>query len=187
LPEGVAVYVEVAPLGPGRSQKRHYVRVAPRSGESNEDAWRRVLPWLNAFRLPVDERWAWEPVLEPDESRDDDGWPRSWHVVGLRTFVLTGDAVITTRDVVAADVGVDEHNRDQAYVLVTLSDEGAERFHQMTKTWVGKRLAIVVDGHIDSAPVIKSPISGGRVTITMGAGDPDKQLAEARALAASLR
>ena len=57
----------------------------------------------------------------------------------------------------------------------------------MTTEWLERRMAIVIDDHVDSAPVIRSPIRGGRLTITMGAGEPDKQLADARLLAASLR
>jgi preprotein translocase subunit SecD len=55
-----------------------------------------------------------------------------------------------------------------------------------TRDWVQRRLAILVDGRVDSAPVVKSEIGGGRLTITMGAGEPEKQLADARRLAASL-
>jgi hypothetical protein len=185
-PEGANLYTELAPLGPQRRETRHYARVVPRRGESNDAAWSRVLPWLQRFPLPPGERWAWQPVMEPDDAGEEK--PVSLHVVGLRTFVLAGDAAVTTADVKSAEVGIDEQqDLGQAYVLVTLTDEGAERFYRLTREWIERRLAIVVDGHIDSAPIIKSPISGGRVTITMGAGDPDKQLAEARALAASLQ
>jgi hypothetical protein len=187
VPDGLSLYTEVAPLGSGHRANRHYARVVPRPGESNDTAWARVLPWLQHFDLPAAERWAWEPVLEADEDRAADDTAFSFHVVGLRTFVLAGDPVVTTADVKDAMVHVDENGFDQVSVLVELTEDGGERFHRVTQEWIERRMAILVDGHIDSAPVIKSPISGGRLTITMSAGSRDKQLAEARALAASLR
>jgi preprotein translocase subunit SecD len=52
---------------------------------------------------------------------------------------------------------------------------------------VDRRFAIILDDMIDSAPVIKQKIGGGRATITMGAGDPDKQLHDAKQLELVLR
>src|SRR5438876_330104 len=41
------------------------------------------------------------------------------------------------------------------------NDEGAGLFRDITKENVGKRLAIILDGEVKSAPVIKGPIPGG--------------------------
>jgi preprotein translocase subunit SecD len=120
-------------------------------------------------------------VLEPD---DDEG--TSFHEVGLRTLVLTGSPIVTAADVEGADVGKEKDAYGGYYVMVTLGPGGAERFRAATREWIDRRLAIVVNGHVDSAPIVKSEIGGGRMTITMGAGTPEKQLADARSLAASL-
>jgi len=56
-----------------------------------------------------------------------------------------------------------------------------------TRKNIRRRLAIVIDDEVQSAPVILSEISGGTVMITMAAGAPKEQLAEARQLAAALR
>jgi preprotein translocase subunit SecD len=53
----------------------------------------------------------------------------------------------------------------QPYVSLTFTKEGGRRFEQLTAENVGKRLAIVLDGKIHSAPVIKSAISGGKAVI----------------------
>jgi len=186
-PEGVAIYAEAVPLGPGKTERRSYARIALRDGESMQAAWARLLPWLQRIPLAPGERWAWEPVTEPETREDADGVTR-FRVTALRTFLLAGAPAVTTADVESADVGLDDEPMGRAYVLVTLTPSGGERFYQMTEDWVGRRLAIVIDDHIASAPVIRSPIGGGRVTITMGAaGERDQQLADARRLAASLR
>jgi preprotein translocase subunit SecD len=49
---------------------------------------------------------------------------------------------------------------------MTLNDEGGRRFGKVTGANVDKRLAIVLDGQVFSAPVIKGKISGGRAEIS---------------------
>ncbi len=44
--------------------------------------------------------------------------------------------------------------------------EGAKRFGEITQTHIGDRLAIVLDGELETAPVIQSAIMGGRGVIT---------------------
>jgi preprotein translocase subunit SecD len=124
--------------------------------------------------------------MEPDDVRTEGDAVASFHVVGLRTFLLTGEPVITTKDVDAADATQDPQTLG-ADVRVSLGPDGADRFYGFTQEWVGRRLAIVIDDHIESAPVVRGPIRGGKISITMGVGAPDEQLANARRLAASLR
>src|SRR4029078_375960 len=68
------------------------------------------------------------------------------------------------------------------YVALTFSPQGADRFEEITGANVQRRFAIILDDIIDSAPVIKSKIGGGRASITMGAGDPEEQLRKAEKL-----
>jgi RNA polymerase sigma factor (sigma-70 family) len=49
---------------------------------------------------------------------------------------------------------------------VEFSEVGKELFAQVTKENLNKRLAIVLDGHLYSAPVIREEISGGKAQIT---------------------
>jgi SecD/SecF fusion protein len=51
-------------------------------------------------------------------------------------------------------------------VALQLDREGANLFGQLTETHVGKRFAIVLDGRVQSAPVIREPIYGGHASIT---------------------
>jgi SecD/SecF fusion protein len=50
-------------------------------------------------------------------------------------------------------------------VAFTLTAEGGRRFTDLTARHVGRQLAIVLDGKIQSAPVIQNVISGGEGTI----------------------
>jgi preprotein translocase subunit SecD len=95
------------------------------------------------------------------------------YVVRKRTL-LTGDA-IQNAEVRIGDSG-------EPYVSITFNNEGARRFAEITDQNVGKRLAIVLDGNVHSAPVIRERIPSGQAQIT-GGFTPD----EAKDLAIVLR
>jgi hypothetical protein len=70
-------------------------------------------------------------------------------------------------------------------ISVTFSDSAKKRFGDLTASIVEELLAIVVEGAIESAPMVQEAIRGGRAVISMGsdAESPD----EASELAAILR
>jgi preprotein translocase subunit SecD len=74
-------------------------------------------------------------------------------------YLLRREAVVTGRDLKMARVGVDENN--QPDVQFSLNPSGAERFKRETGRNVGRRLAIVLDGRVESAPTIQNQIGGG--------------------------
>ena len=47
-----------------------------------------------------------------------------------------------------------------------LTNQGKQQFAEVTRKNIGRRLAIIVDGQISSAPVIREAIVGGDVSIT---------------------
>lgn len=53
-------------------------------------------------------------------------------------------------------------------VLVVFNRYGGRRFGDMTSKNIGKKMAIILDETVNSAPVIQDAITGGRSTITMG-------------------
>ncbi len=79
-------------------------------------------------------------------------------------IALERDAVLTGEDVVDARPGFDQSN--QAYVLLNFNNRGAAAFDRLTADNVGKRMAIVLDKKVYSAPVINERISGGRASIS---------------------
>jgi preprotein translocase subunit SecD len=72
---------------------------------------------------------------------------------------LTGDLLSD------AQVRIDTRFND-AYVSIDFNAVGAKRFDQLTAANVGTRMAIVLDGTVYSAPVIRERISGGSAQIS---------------------
>ncbi len=80
-------------------------------------------------------------------------------------FLLEKAVRLTGEFIEDADVRIDsEYN--QPYVSLTFDGEGASRFAELTGKNVKRRLAIVLDGKIHSAPTIQERIGGGRAQIS---------------------
>lgn len=73
--------------------------------------------------------------------------------------LLTGDTITDARVRPGGQL-------EGPYVTVDLDQRGAEVFAAITSANVGRKIAIVLDNIVYSAPVIKEPIPGGRVQIT---------------------
>jgi hypothetical protein len=183
LPEGVAIYRESVSLGPGRSAPHPFARIVPRSDESIPQAIARVRPWLAALPLPPGERFALQDVSEHDEETGKET------LVGARTFVLRAPPIVTEDDLDDAEATMASSGPyPEPYVAVVFKPAAAERFRVATRDNVQRRIAIVVDGRVDSVPVVKSEIGGGHASITLGAApDLEQQLRDAKRLARSLR
>src|SRR5690606_9191604 len=131
---------------------------------------------------PDDHAVGYEKTEEydPDTGRaTEDGW---------RTFYLRSRADVTGEYITDAQRAIDNRSGGpEAYVSITFSPAGADRFEQVTGENINRRFAIILDDVINSAPVIRSKIGGGRASITMGAGDQDQQLKSAEKLEMVLR
>ncbi len=73
---------------------------------------------------------------------------------------LSGDALTT------AQVNFDQSRFNAPVVGLTFNPDGAKAFAKVTASNIGKRLAIVLDGKVQSAPVIQSAIPDGQAVIT---------------------
>jgi preprotein translocase subunit SecD len=82
-------------------------------------------------------------------------------------FLVQKKAYITGRDVSTARVSIDQ-NTSEPYVSVDFNGAGARAFAELTDANVGRRLAIVLDGNVHSAPQIRERIPSGRAQITGG-------------------
>lgn len=76
--------------------------------------------------------------------------------------ILTGDLLTDAKVKIGGDFG------NEPYVAIEFNGEGARLFDQVTAENVGKRLAIILDNTVYSAPNIKERISGGKASITGG-------------------
>jgi preprotein translocase subunit SecD len=93
---------------------------------------------------------------------------------------LGGDALQDAR------VQIDQQ-KNEPYVSLEFKAQGAKIFEQLTGENIGKRLAIILDGNVYSAPNIQTKIGGGRAQITLGSGGYNRLLKEAKDLALVLR
>jgi len=75
---------------------------------------------------------------------------------------LTGDAIADA----AVAVGPDPQRPNTPYVRLNMTRKASGRFAAITGANVNRRLAIVLDGIVKSAPVIRERIPGGRSQIT---------------------
>jgi protein-export membrane protein SecD/preprotein translocase SecF subunit len=98
-------------------------------------------------------------------------------------------AEVSGEDVLDAFVTTDTSSMDyRPAVSLKFTGVGGKRFADITGTHVGKRMAIVLDDVVVSAPVINTKISGGSAQITMGAGQGYNEVAkEAQDLALILK
>jgi len=78
-------------------------------------------------------------------------------------YLLNQVAAVTGRDLTGAQPSTGQNG--SAIVNFNLTHDGAARFSEVTGKNVGKQLAIVLDGRVQSAPVIQSQISdSGQIT-----------------------
>jgi preprotein translocase subunit SecD len=73
--------------------------------------------------------------------------------------LLTGEALETAKVQISDRFG-------EPHVSIKFNAQGANDFDRITAESVNKRLAIILDGVVHSAPVIKERISGGQAQIT---------------------
>jgi preprotein translocase subunit SecD len=82
-------------------------------------------------------------------------------------FVVQRKAVLTGADLSTARVSIDQ-NTGEPYVSVEFNPTGARVFAEITEANVNRRLAIILDGNVHSAPVIRERIPSGQAQITGG-------------------
>jgi preprotein translocase subunit SecD len=87
---------------------------------------------------------------------------------GRRTtvpYLVKKRASLTGASITDARVQIDSRF-GEPYVSLTFDARGARTFETVTGENIGKRLAIVLDNNVYSAPVIRDRIAGGRAQIT---------------------
>jgi len=104
-------------------------------------------------KLPEGSQILFERAVERDTGREY----RVPYLVKKRVM-LTGDVLSDAR------VSIGQFN--DPYVSITFDGKGGREFERITGDNVKKRMAIVLDNTIYSAPVIQERISGGRAQIT---------------------
>ena len=154
----------------------------------NEDAMQRV---VKIIEKRVNELGLTEPLIQREGERriivelpgikDPD---KASQILG-KTAMLefkdeAGNTVLTGTDLKDAKEQTDQSN--QNLVALEFSDEGGRKFADLTTKNVGKKIAILLDGEVLTAPHVNEPITGGKAVIT-----GSRTLEEAHNLAIMLR
>ncbi len=104
------------------------------------------------------------PSMTPSEARRTrvpPGWKIFPSADGFAgEYLLRSRAIVSGEDLVDAQPSFDQRTNEPV-VLFRFNASGARRFGRVTQENVGRPFAIVLDGKVISAPVIREPILGG--------------------------
>ncbi len=80
-------------------------------------------------------------------------------------FLLKSEVMLTGDLLSEARVSIDTRY-NEPYVSLSFNDQGARIFEQQTGAHINERMAIVLDGNVYSAPVIREKIAGGNAQVS---------------------
>ena len=155
------------------------------SGHTDPKKLLEVVNQINAKLPPLDQN---DPILiskvliEQKLIPDDDavymGRSENPEWIGYYPYILKRDAVLTGDKLASAFPATDRFG--SWIVSFKLNADGAEKFGEVTTENIHKRLAIVLENIVETAPVINSPITEGSGEIELGSTtDRNKQQADA--------
>ncbi|KAA0258679.1 protein translocase subunit SecD [Deferribacter autotrophicus] len=110
---------------------------------------------IQSGNVPFDDIILYQKVIDK----------RTGKIVQNTPFALKRDAVLTGDYLVDAEVRISSQF-NEPYVWIKFDSAGSRLFEEITRNNVGKRLAIVLDNNVYSAPVIREAIAGGEAQIT---------------------
>lgn len=178
VPKGGAITVAPESWTEKQSGAQHediYLRVK----EKDKDELTKFIAGLSGDLAVPNDREIGLELMSPRETGE--GTPDKYY----RTYLLKKRAGVTGEYLANADESWDEMGRPE--VAFTMNRQGAAMMEKLTGENVGRKMAVVLDERITSAPVIESKI-GERGRITMGGyGDPFKLQQEVKDLVGVLR
>jgi preprotein translocase subunit SecD len=139
------------------------------AGETVKDAAGKE---TRPFRIDDDHVWGFELQRPELGSTGEPLW---------RTYYLKRPVELAGSSVTDASMYWNQTS-GRPEVLVEFDRWGANRFEEMTGQNVGRKMAIILDDKVSSAPVIQDRIGGGRSSITMGGGNDREIQREAQDL-----
>lgn len=154
----------------------------------NDDAMQRV---VSIMEKRINELGLTEPIIQREGERrviielpgikDPDSAIQTIGKTAMLEFKdEEGNTVLTGTDLKNAQAAMDQSNRN--VVHLEFSDEGGEKFADLTMKNVGRKISILLDGEVLTDPVVNEPILGGRAEIS-----GQRTLEEAQRLAVLLR
>jgi len=107
-------------------------------------------------------------------------------VTNMIPYVVEDTSKLSGDQLQDARVQIDQQ-KNEPYVSIEFKASGAKIFEELTSENIGRRMAVILDGNVYSAPSIREKIGGGRAQISLGGGGFNKMMKEARDLALVLR
>lgn len=172
----------------------------PIADAKKQGCWRKDMPVSNGtVRCNVTGRRIIEryldqlAALDPDKFTIDDAHQMGYELAFppadsegdkrpyWRTYYLDRAVRLTGTAVSNAVVSYDS-NTLRPEVAVEFNRYGGRMFGELTGQNVGRKMAIILDDKVASAPIIQGAIKQGRSTITMGGNDAASQEREAQDL-----
>ena len=135
--------------------------------------------------VPSDHEIGYEEMSARDV--EDDGGNVKQGDKWWRCYYLHRRAELTGEYIADADQGWDQQT-GRPEVNVSFDRRGADLFEKVTGGNVGRKMAIILDDSVKSAPILETKIGGGRARITLGGmGDPFQMQEDAKDLVGVLR
>jgi preprotein translocase subunit SecD len=189
LPEGLEFFTEQASVGLDKdgdikTRQVTYAFLKKLPNETSQQTLQRFKEWASTLDIPPDRELGFEI-----EYRTIDEVTLKQEEYGYRTYLLKARADVTgdlVRDA-AAQPDQSAGSLGGWHVALTFTEQGGRIFERITGENIKRRFAIILDGRVESAPVIQTKIPGGHATITMGSNDPEAQLRDSRKLELVLR
>lgn len=120
----------------------------------------------NAARAGIGEVPEGDELLMMKTRNRETGVTSTTPILLKKQTLLTGDMLSDAS--VKIDSGRNGMGGSETYVALEFNSEGARIFDRITAENVNKRIAIVLDNTVYSAPVVRERISGGKASITGG-------------------
>lgn len=181
VPEGIERQVEVVSAGEQRPQAS-----SPYFLARGDDAKQKLQAFIDRLREQDKIPEGRQLLLGEVEENPDDASATSG-AKAYRTYYLFARSELTGEHIENADVAINPQD-NSPYVSLNFDTRGADIFARLTGQNVKRRMAIVLDDRVESAPVIQTRIAGGRAQITLGGfRDFNSILKDANDLAIVLR
>ncbi|MEY4582728.1 MAG: hypothetical protein RL701_7431, partial [Pseudomonadota bacterium] len=182
LPEGITRQTEFASAGVSKPQVASSYLLA-----RGTDARKKLSDYIEKLRtegrVPEDH-----DLLLGESERTQEENPAVKTETAYRSYFLFGRAEVTGQAIEDAYVANDQQQGGKPYVSINFNSEGADLFKELTSRNIKRRMAIVLDDVVASAPVIQTEIGGGHCQITLGGFRPYNEiLNEAQSLVVVLK
>jgi preprotein translocase subunit SecD len=157
LPQGIERRTEMVSAGVENPQKVASYLVA-----KGPDARQKLQTYIDSVRSKFPE--GRELLLGEEQGEVEKGKAPE---PAFRTYTLIARADVSGEDVKDAFTAFDQEN-NRPYVALNFTQKGADKFGELTGRNIKRRMSIVLDDRVESAPVIQTEIGGGHCQITLG-------------------